>query len=441
MSLPFRLQELSGPQRISTIAAFLVPAVALVLQSGYSYGAALVAIGALVTLMKWPREPHDRATWLLVASMLVMGVLWIAMADPQESSGRWDRPVKFLLAAMCLLYVTTFPPRASALFWGLVVGCLGTGAVALWQVHVEGMPRASGFPSKHTNAIQWGNLALLMGVMLAAQTACLWQRFRWPGKSLAVVGVVSALYGSILSQSRGGWLALLVAIPLGFYLLFQINRRALGKATILVIGMLALVGALGFRVVAERMHLMEKEVQVYDTQRNAASSVGQRMEHWRFAVQASRERPLLGWGMGGYMAEKARRVAAGQYQPSILEYKFVHNEMLDVLVKTGIVGLMALLCFYAIPIWMFWPTRARLAVYADRPELRSEVLALRLSGLSIPVLYIGFGFTQVFFAHNSGIMFYLFMITVTWSALLGLEHVGARAGQPTVTGVTPERER
>lgn len=417
--------------RVSTLAAFLLPAVALVLQSGYSYGAALLFIAALVSVYKWPRMPHDSGTWLLVASMLAMSVLWVALADPQESSGRWDRPVKFLVAAACLLYLTAYPPRPRAIYWGLVVGCIGAGAVAMWQIHVEGAPRASGFPTKHTNAIQWGNLALLMSVMMLLQAICLRKRFRWPGKLLAIVAVLSALNASVLSQSRGGWLALLVSMPLGLLLMYGIKRQALAKTVFGLAALLALVGALNYKIVAERLHLMEAEVQVYDAKHDAESSVGQRFEHWRFGWDMVRERPLLGWGMGEYMAQKAARVAAGKYQPSILEYKYVHNEVLDVLVKSGVVGLMALLAFYFVPIWLFWPTRARIAAYADA-QVRAQLLALRLSGLAVPVLYIGFGLTQVFFAHNSGIMFYLFMITILWAALRGVESENDRNALPGV---------
>jgi len=38
-------------------------------------------------------------------------------------------------------------------------------------------------------------------------------------------------------------------------------------------------------------------------------------------------------------------------------------------------------------------------------------------GLSLPVLYLGFGLTQAFLAHNSGNMFYLFMVMLLYAAL------------------------
>ena len=97
------------------------------------------------------------------------------------------------------------------------------------------------------------------------------------------------------------------------------------------------------------------------------------------------------------------------------------------LVKRGVIGLLALLSFYAIPIFMFWPTRDRMARPADAAR-RDQILALRLSGLAIPVLYIGFGLTQVFFAHNSGIMFYLFAVIVNWAALVCVERGDGRPG-------------
>lgn len=94
-----------------------------------------------------------------------------------------------------------------------MIGCIGVCGVALWQVHVEGAPRASGFPSNRTNAIQWGNLVLLLGAMLAVQTMALYRQLSRAVVAVAVLAVLAALNASMLSQSRG-LRVLLLAIPL-----------------------------------------------------------------------------------------------------------------------------------------------------------------------------------------------------------------------------------
>lgn len=427
------LENLLGPgpwpRRVATAALFLLPALALTVQSGYSYGAVLLLVGALCSAHRWPRLPQDRWTWSFAAIMLGMGILWLVLANPLEGLGGWDRPSKFALGIACLLFVSPVGPRPRAQFWGLVAGCAGAGAVALWQVYVEGAPRASGFPTGRTNAIQWGNLALLLGTMLAVQTIALREHLNRRDVALACIAVLLACNASVLSQSRGGWLALLLAAPWGLYLLWRFFCRELWRTLAGAAIALLVLGAANHAVLAERWDIMEQEVLIYGTERAADTSVGQRLEHWRFAWEVGLEKPLLGWGMRGYLAEKEKRVAAGQYEPSILEYIYTHNEPLDMFIKAGLVGVLLLLLFYAVPLGMFWPTRARMAAYAGQAaEVRAQVLALRMAGVCIPLLYAGFGMTQVFFAHNSGIMFYLFMVMTTWSAVRGMDALYAGKG-------------
>ncbi|WP_353233443.1 O-antigen ligase family protein [Diaphorobacter ruginosibacter] len=430
------MKPVSGPlavqswqQQLNAVAAFAVPGMALWLPSGYSYGAVLLLAGALLSIRRWPLERQQSLTWWFAACMFAMGMLWIAMADPVEKMGQWDRPAKFLLAIPCLFYASVFGARPKAFFWGLVAGCIGAGALAVWQVYGLGEWRATG----RTNAIQYGNLALLLAVLLAVFVATVHKQLSLPEKILAALAIVAGMDASVLSLSRGGWLALVVAMPFGLVLLYRYRPRFFWRAVVGLMVVAGLMSVLNRGMLATRWDEMTSEIRVYEVARDANTSVGQRLEHWRFALDAGAEKPLLGWGFGGYMNEKKKRVAQGLYKPPILEYKFVHNEVLDVFVKTGLAGLALLLWFYILPIWMFWPTSGRMRAYEGvDPALRRTVLAVRLCGVCVPVLYVGFGLTQVFFAHNSGIMFYLFSLILLWSMLLGLERSrpGAGAARP-----------
>jgi len=410
------------PRQLTTLAAFLVPALAVTVASGYSYGALLLLLGALASLPHWiTRKPELRSVVLGVL-MVGMGSFWFILAYPESGWNQWDRPMKFYLAAVCLMFLVACPPRPSASFWGLLVGCVGAGGVALWQVWVEGQPRASGFPSGRTNAIQWGNLVLLLGVMLAAQLMALRKQLNPWVIAIGALATAGTLNASVLSQSRGGWLALLMALPLGLWFVLRFNRRMLGSVIVAVTVAVLAVGVANRHVLEERWQIMQTEVQEYQAQRSADSSVGQRLEHWRFAWDLGWERPVFGWTTTQYIEEKTKRVAAGLYQPAITEYVYVHNEVLDVFVKAGLVGVVWLFALYFWPIYLLWPSKRRMEAFKGQPAAwQAQWLAMRVAGLCVPVLYIGFGLTQVFFAHNSGIMGYLFLTMLQWAAVVGME--------------------
>lgn len=416
------------PRQLTTLAAFLVPALAVAVASGYSYGALLLLLGALAALPHWIARKPDGRSLVFAALIVGMGSFWFILAYPEPGWNQWDRPMKFYLGAVCLLFVVACPPRPSASFWGLLVGCIGAGGVALWQVWMEGQPRASGFPTGRTNAIQWGNLALLLGAMLAAQLMA--QRKRLSPWIIAVgaLATAGALNASVLSQSRGGWLALLLALPVGLWFVLRFNRRMLGGVIVAVAVVVMAVGVANRHVLEERWQIMQTEVQEYQNQGSADSSVGQRLEHWRFAWDLGWERPVFGWTTAQYIEEKTKRVAAGLYQPAITEYVYVHNEVLDVFVKAGLVGVTCLLALYFWPIYLLWPSKRRMVAFENQsPGWQAQWLAMRVSGLCVPVLYMGFGLTQVFFAHNSGIMGYLFLTMLQWAAVVGMERDAAHA--------------
>ena len=398
-----------GALLLSSLAAFLMPALSMALPSGYSWGAALLLLTSLFTLPQWWRRPPSwpQTRWL-VAALVFMGVDWLIDAIISQGSLRGlDKPIKYFIAWPCLFFVLRYPPRPRALWAGLVAGSVSSGAVALYEYGVLHMERAEGF----TNAIQYGNISLLMGLM------CLVGALTWPEGSgrrcwrIALsCGVVMGFVASLLSQSRGGWLALVFVLPLLVLLVRQRLPTAhlvasLGALILLVLSLVAVLG----HTVTGRLELAIDEARSYETTGGADNSVGQRLAHWRVAWTMGLQKPLLGWTQAGYEEEKKRMVAAGDAPPVVLIYGHAHNEFLDVFAKRGLVGLSSVLALYGVVLWMFWPRRGCQA----SPERKS----LELAGLMMPLSYIGFGITQAFLGHNSGTMFYLFMAMLIHAAL------------------------
>ena len=312
-----------------------------------------------------------------------------------------------------------FPPRASWLWRGIAVGALGSGLIGLYQTWFQQLPRATGF----TNAIQYGDLSLLLASMSGLLLLVRWRQ--WPAWQRGVLGLATLLgaMGSVLSQARGGWLALVPMLWVSAWLLTRHARRrhaCWGLGALLV----AAAALSQLPAVEHRVEQATQEIQDYQQHGDGSSSVGHRLAHWQLAWAMGKDRPWTGWGQAGYEAEKARRVAAGQAHPAVLAYGHAHQEVLDMFAKRGVLGILLLLVFYGVPLAIFWPTDARI-----RDEqtglVDPDLLALHLVGLLLPLSYIGFGLTQVFLAHNSGNLFYLFMCPLV---LATLEHQRAHRG-------------
>lgn len=398
--------------RAACAGGFMVPALALWLPSGYSWGAALLLLAALLALPRWWGHPVPREGWWLAACFAAMAVLWLLDARDAQGWSALDRPSRYLLAMPCLFFLLAFPPRGNCLAMGIAVGAAGAGLTGLYQIHVMHLARATGY----TNAIQYGNLGLLLSVMSGLWLAAQWRHCPWWQRLLLLAGTVLGLIGSIYSQTRGGWLALLIVVPACGWILLR--TQPIQRVLAWSLGLLAAVALLSqTAVVQQRVDQAWQQWQTYASHQDNANSVGYRLDLWRMAWSIGWERPLVGWGPEGFDAQTARRVADGRMPVGALQLHHAHNEVLDVFAKHGVPGVALLLAFYAIPLWLFWPTAAR-GAGAARPADR-EALALRLVGLSLPLSYAGFGFTQVFLAHNSGNLFYLFMCMLVLAALHG----------------------
>lgn len=428
---PSGLTDWTDPRTPVSLAAWAVPALSLWVPTGYSYGAAALLLMALALAPQWWRQPlADRRVVGLAWAIAAMGLVWALDAlFSQEGARGFDKPLRFLAALPCLWLVCRYPPHPLALWLGVATGAVGGGALALVQYFVQGLDRTSGF----TNAIQFGNLSLLLGLMSAlgllavgpAAMPRMSERARWLLRVWMVIGAVLGAAGSLLSQSRGGWLALVLTLPV----LWLAARPALTRGTVIAVlsGLLVVGATLPWTepLLNERLTQATEEVQAYQEDGNAASSVGHRLAHWKMAFEMGLEKPLLGWNLTGYTAEKARRVATRQVDPSVLLYNHAHNEYLDLFAKRGLLGLGALWVLYGLAFHHFWP-RAR-----DRQAAVPGALALQLAGLALVVCYAGFGLTQVFLSHNNGTMFLLFMLVLLVATLGNVQ----RAEAPTAAHV------
>ena len=412
----------------ATAAAFLLPGVGLWIPSGYSIGTVVLLFAALVSMPFWvPRMRPLGAMGWLAASVAVMGLLWWVDAEAAHFGYRgYEKPFKYLLALPCILFLRVYAPKPAALWTGFAVGGIGAGLIAIYQMGVKHFPRAEGY----TNAIQYGDLSLLFGLICLVFLAVRPPEIRWPMRVLLVPGAALGVLGCLMSQSRGGWLALVLVVPVLAVLLSRyLPRRAMVALAIFSVAGVAILVATQSRQVGERLEKAEQEVVLFNKGDTSVTSVSQRLYHWQLAWRMGIEKPLTGWGRQGYVDEKQRRVEAGLVNPSVLEFTHAHNEVMDLFVKHGVPGVLALLFFYGVPLVIFWPTAARMR--RRDGSFDRTALSLRMAGLLVPLSTIGFGLTQVFTAHNSGNINYLFLNMLIYASLRGHEQASASQVGPT----------
>lgn len=424
---------LSNTQWLSTAlpialdtACFAFFALSLCIPSGYSYGsAALALLSILGSLLLRPQQPTQRSTQVLIVTILLMGLLWSLSFDRAFSVVSWGYGAKYALAALSLWYLSKAGVRLSAVVWGLAFGALGALAIAAYQAGALKIPRVSGF----TNAIQYGGIAMYLGLASAA-IAILGRWNKWQAVSLGLLGTCGIL-ASFLSDSRGSWVVapLLIAAT---WLMAWLNgfKRLANMAAAIIVALGVLVAVPAYNKLEQRIQEASQEVSEYlqDPQKYAVTSVGQRLEQWRLALLLIEQHPISGWGKSGYAAAKQKMIDQGLAHPSVMQYGHAHNEILDMWVKRGLLGLIFLLLFYAVPTFIFWPTRKRLNKVHE--EMRPKALALRTVAALLPLAYFGFGWTQVFFAHNSGNMFYIFSLAIFWAGICRLESMPEEDARP-----------
>ncbi|MEG0051711.1 MAG: O-antigen ligase family protein [Comamonas sp.] len=399
------------------VACFALFALSLCLPSGYSYGSAAIAfltlIGCAVVRSK---KNTQLETGSLVGVLLLMGLLWTFSFDHWSSISSWNYGAKYTLAALSLWYLSKTGIRLSAIAWGMACGSAGALAIAIYQMNVLGIERPNGF----TNAIQFGGIAMYLG--FATWTlALLGRRKKTQTTILGMLGAC-AIYASFLSDSRGSWVVVPMLIA-AVWLMTWLNgfRRLASMAAMLMVILGVALAVPAYNKIEQRSSAAVQEVKNYlqEPEKYAETSVGQRLEQWRLAIRLIKQQPFAGWGVTGYIQAKQKMVDQGLAHPSVMEYGHAHNEILDMWVRRGMLGLVSLLLFYGLPLYIFWPTPRRLACVHD--QRHSQLLALRAAAALLPLAYFGFGWTQVFFAHNSGNMFYIFGLAALWGGICQLE--------------------
>ncbi|MCG3188593.1 MAG: hypothetical protein LKCHEGNO_00669 [Burkholderiaceae bacterium] len=183
---------------------------------------------------------------------------------------------------------------------------------------------------------------VLMNLVLVVYSSS--RLYRAAGLACAALGAFAILF---LAQGRTGYLTLAAALGVG---LFAARRQR--KLFYLVLGTAAVSVALAAASPSfhSRVRKVYEQLQLFESGHQLTSGQGIRLEFWRISVQMMEDKPILGWGTGGYNQEYHQRaqrhhlgyVSAGTYNP--------HNQYLYIGTQLGVVGLLAFVAWLVAPV-------------------------------------------------------------------------------------------
>jgi O-antigen ligase len=379
--------------------AFLLPFLSLITVFGVSLVSYLFLISSLIfvkpcrdaLVRHWPQ-----VRWVVLAFLLhFLFVLACKL-------GRWanwntvEKPSRMFFAFTALALVLAVRPERRLLWWGVSAGALAALPFIAWQrlwLHVDR-------PGGLINAITFGDLSLLLALL--ALVGAIDMRNHARQAMFAGIAALAGLAASVLTGSRGGWVALLPAVVLLLRHVRMLDSRRLGALLAAVIVLLAgswFVPALG---VHDRFAEGVDNARTWMDGGNVFTNVGTRLELWKGAAMLIAERPLLGRDVKAVRARLAEYAAEGRLDPVVLPLPHLHNDGLQQLATGGVVGFASWLALLGAPLVFF---ARRLTGGAQAPQS-----TVALAGVLVVVGYASFGLTEVIFWSVAGSVFYALMV-------------------------------
>jgi len=355
-----------------------------------------------------------------LALLALLGVMFASVATAHWRYVSLASAIEFakiVLAYFLILYLVRGQRQARHLLW-LFAAIVGWHAA--WAVHgyltgssvtfAQNMYRATG-PNTllgEPNALA----SLLASATPIMAYLALAERSRLL-KLVAVSLVLVAVWGVVFTASRAGVLAL---AGVALYVVLNSRRR------ILVLGMLAAVAALVWLAMPQDNRDRILSIARYEQD---ASALG-RLQAWAAARKMFADRPLLGVGVGGFMA------AHGDlYSPaSVPSYLDSHSLFYQVIAEIGLLGLIAFTTFMALVV----RNQVRARRLLNRLSARrghAYLMLIALGGSLLSLLIAGIS------GHNLFRFTYYLIAALT---VVYLREAQATAAASPVAAVEPEPE-
>ena len=345
----------------------------------------LFSVVSIVSFFYWSHSRYTQMRLEDYGTFLLLIPLYLLLRQYQFN-------FKYLVGGLALV----------AIFLGLVSISQYISMAYFGEFILVGEGRMSRFwlrPSGGVNPMRYAAISLIFACFSLNALLLLRDKSKLL-KVLLAAALGFALVACLLTKVRGSWLAFpVLLLAYGCYLYKAGHPKFM--LALLLVGVLLGVVVSQTQVVQSRVGQTVSNVSAYMSG-NAQTSIGARLDMFKAAGMLIAERPIWGHGLNSYSSKAtAIRKASPGMSREVGMWNNPHNEILQVMVEKGVIGLITLILLFAAPAYMFVK-----ALY-DR---RVEVKYYGMNGLAILLVYAVAGQSVALFEHDVFNHFFTLMV-------------------------------
>lgn len=380
----------------------------LVFPKGYNYGStALLVVSILFVFYSIYKKfkiteiiKQNNPIFFVVSLYFLIALFFIILHG--DKFKLIDNPLRAFLFLSVIIFVSYAKVKFDVLLYSIPLGSFIAGLVALYQYYILHLPAAFNEQMK----IQSGDIAMSLGLFSFIIALYL---FDIKKNRLALVTAIAGLFGvlaSVLSLARGGW----GGVPLIFVFVLYIYRNMISKKLLSAVVLSILVGGISLSTNDQfvgRILDVKNNLSHY-SQNSKDGSIGARLDMWKMGVDAFIEHPISGWSLKALDEYKKSLADKGIVSREFTVYSHLHNQFIDELAKKGILGGVAILGIFLVPLCSFYRKQ-------KKSSNNKKIKLLTTLGIVHVLSTMSYCLTQAFLTHNSGNIFYFFSLVLFWS--------------------------
>lgn len=405
----------NSPKLFINASIFLFFTLLLMFPKGYNYGSTALLVLSILFLcyLLYKRVSflevvkQNKAIFVVTTFYFLVSLFFIFFHE--EKIKLIDNPLRAFLFLSVIVFIVYSSVKFDVLLYSIPLGSFISGVVALYQYYILSLESAFYNQMK----IQSGDIAISLGLFSFVIAFHLLDINKHKKKLVALV-ILFGIFGvlaSLLSFARGGW----VGIPILLLILIFLYRHLLSKKLLLLGGItflciISVVLTVNNKFV-NRLSEAQYELKLYLSGDDKVSSIGERLDMWKIGSKAFLEHPISGWSLKELDYYKKDLSDKNIVTKASISFSHLHNQFIDESVKKGIVGGVAILGVFFLPLYVFYTKQ-------KNKQNNKRIKFITTLGIVHILSTMSYCVTQAFISHNSGNIFYFFVLFLFYAFMV-----------------------